>query len=94
LSGLNGNSTVLNQDTEANADDELHEKINELSRQTNELKLEKDNLKANYMQYVENLVDQINKMTDERESSFEKIKNLENKLTGRTRKTLKYLTRI
>ncbi len=87
LSTLNGEAnqtSQAHQETRAeNLEDELSEKINELNRQKNELKLEKDNLKANYAQYVENLVDQINQMTDEREKSYEIIQSLEKKIIGK-----------
>lgn len=51
-----------------------------LERQRNELNQEHHSLVERYKKQIENLVDQINRMTDEREETFTKIDNLQHKL--------------
>lgn len=63
-----------------NLTNELKEANSKLEKQKEDLKQEYQNYVDRLQRQVENLVDQINRMTDERESSFSKIDRLEDSL--------------
>jgi hypothetical protein len=82
----------------------LNEKLYEYDRYANDLKNEletsyqqKVTLQTEYQVYTENLqkqieslVDQINKMTDEREEAFKKIDDQEKSIIGKNIKLVEY----